>query len=97
MLLSAITLVTASLASLTTATVPAWDDWPHGRVALKDVGIHFRYAGSGPPLLLVHGNPQHSVSLQFIILSQAIDIFYSDHVAHPRSPPSGKLHCDCAR
>lgn len=46
----------------TAASVPAWEDWAHGRVQLKNVSMHFRYAGSGPPLLLVHGNPQHSVS-----------------------------------
>ena len=38
-----------------------FDDWEHQRVALKDVNIHFRYAGKGAPLLLVHGFPQHSV------------------------------------
>lgn len=59
---------TASLAiallagAATAASVPAWEDWAHGRVQLKNVSMHFRYAGSGPPLLLVHGNPQHSVS-----------------------------------
>lgn len=45
----------------TAASVPAWEDWAHGRVQLKNVSMHFRYAGNGPPLLLVHGNPQHSV------------------------------------
>lgn len=46
--------------NLNTALTP-FDLWPHQRVALKDVSIHLRYAGSGPPVLLVHGNPQHSV------------------------------------
>ena len=40
-----------------------FDDWDHGRVALENVSIAFRFAGQGPPVLLVHGNPQHSVSL----------------------------------
>lgn len=39
----------------------SFENWAHGRVQLPHTSIHFRYAGSGPPLLLVHGNPQHSV------------------------------------
>jgi hypothetical protein len=35
--------------------------WPHQRIALSDVSIHFRYYGNGPPLLLIHGYPEHSV------------------------------------
>lgn len=46
----------------TQAQIIPFDDWEYQRVALKDVNIHFRYAGKGPPLLLVHGFPQHSVS-----------------------------------
>ncbi|KAL8408319.1 hypothetical protein RB594_006935 [Gaeumannomyces avenae] len=38
-----------------------FDDWGHLRVALHNVSIHMRYAGSGLPLLLVHGNPQHAL------------------------------------
>ncbi len=41
-----------------------FDDWAHGMIQLPTVKLHFRYAGSGPPLLLIHGNPQHSVSYQ---------------------------------
>lgn len=51
----------ASLPFVSADTAP-FTDWDHGRVQLSNVSIHFRYAGSGPPLLLVHGNPQHSVS-----------------------------------
>lgn len=51
----------ASLPFVSADTAP-FTDWEHGRVQLSNVSIHFRYAGSGPPLLLVHGNPQHSVS-----------------------------------
>ena len=39
-----------------------FDDWLYQKVALPDVTIYFRYAGTGPPVLLVHGFPQHSVS-----------------------------------
>lgn len=60
-------LATALLLWITpiTALIP-WDSFSHGRVALPEVSIHFRYAGSGPPLLLVHGNPQYSLTWQFI-------------------------------
>ena len=43
------------------ASIVPFDEWEHQRVLLKDVNIHFRYAGKGPPLLLVHGFPQYSV------------------------------------
>ncbi|RFU81907.1 soluble epoxide hydrolase [Trichoderma arundinaceum] len=43
-----------------------FDDWAHQRIALEDVSIHFRYAGSGPPVLLVHGNPQFSLTWRTI-------------------------------
>jgi pimeloyl-ACP methyl ester carboxylesterase len=58
-----------------------WDAWDHGRVALEDVSIHFRYAGSGPPLLLVHGNPQYSLTWQHIgpILAQNYTVIAPDN------------------
>ncbi|KAI1052292.1 hypothetical protein LB507_007569 [Fusarium sp. FIESC RH6] len=73
-------LTLASLASVTTA-LSSFDTWSHGRVALNDVSIHFRYAGSGPPLLLVHGNPQHSLTWQFIgpILAQNYTVIAPDN------------------
>lgn len=40
-----------------------FDDWLYQRVDLPDVNIYFRYAGTGPPVLLVHGYPQHSVRI----------------------------------
>lgn len=65
MLRCATSVVIAMLAGLAAmSSVPAWDDWDHGRVQLSNVSIHFRYAGKGPPLVLVHGNPQHTVSLR---------------------------------
>ncbi|KAI2469564.1 putative hydrolase [Annulohypoxylon bovei var. microspora] len=65
----------------------------HGRVALQDVSIHFRYAGSGPPLLLVHGNPQFSLTWQFIgpILAQNYTVIAPDNRGAGDSsiPPDG--------
>jgi hypothetical protein len=55
-------IVTALLAGSAAAAVPTWDQWAHGRVVVNNITLHYRYAGQGPPLLLVHGNPQHSVS-----------------------------------
>jgi pimeloyl-ACP methyl ester carboxylesterase len=38
-----------------------FSQWGHERIQLTDVSIHFRYSASGkPPLLLVHGFPEHS-------------------------------------
>ena len=61
-LLPALAALTLSFFSVAAADLIPWEAFSHGRLALQDVSIHFRYAGSGPPLLLVHGNPQHSVS-----------------------------------
>lgn len=52
------------LALIDAQQILPWDEWPHQRILVnKDVSIHLRYAGSGPPVLLLHGNPQHSVSV----------------------------------
>ncbi|KAF5671415.1 haloacetate dehalogenase H-1 [Fusarium heterosporum] len=84
--------IVASLASVVTA-ISSFDNWAHGRVALNDVSIHFRYAGSGPPLLLVHGNPQHSLTWQFIgpILAQNYTVIAPDNRGAGDSsiPPDG--------
>ncbi|KAI1491243.1 Alpha/Beta hydrolase protein [Biscogniauxia mediterranea] len=53
-------------AAAAAADLSNFDEWEHGRVALQDVSIHFRYAGKGPPVLLVHGNPQFSLTWQTI-------------------------------
>ncbi|KAL9477365.1 hypothetical protein ACSS6W_007206 [Trichoderma asperelloides] len=53
-------IIAFALLPLVSADTAPFDDWDHGRVQLSNISIHFRYAGSGPPLLLVHGNPQHS-------------------------------------
>lgn len=55
-------LIFAALCSLSSALQP-FDEWAHGRIQLRDVSIHFRYSASGkPPLLLVHGFPEHSLT-----------------------------------
>lgn len=62
MLFSAASLAAAFIATVAAAAVPQWDQWAHGRVLVNNITMHYRWAGSGPPMVLVHGNPQHSVS-----------------------------------
>ncbi|KEY66630.1 hypothetical protein S7711_01925 [Stachybotrys chartarum IBT 7711] len=85
-------LLATAVSAVSAALVP-WDSWEHGRVALRDVSIHFRYAGSGPPLLLVHGNPQHSLTWQHIgpILAQNYTVIAPDNRGAGDSsvPPDG--------
>ncbi|KAI1464405.1 putative hydrolase [Daldinia caldariorum] len=93
MLLSRLVLPLLATASQTAADLIKWDDWEHGRVALEDVSIHFRYAGSGPPLLLVHGTPQFSLAWQHIgpILAQNYTVIAPDNRGTGDSsiPPDG--------
>ncbi|EED21272.1 hydrolase, putative [Talaromyces stipitatus ATCC 10500] len=83
----------ACLALMAKGAPKNFDDWEHGRVALQDVSIHFRYAGSGPPLLLVHGNPQFSLTWQFIgpILAEHYTVIAPDNRGAGDSsiPPDG--------
>ncbi|KAL6901753.1 putative hydrolase [Trichoderma evansii] len=59
MMLYSIASFAVLLAKPAVATVPAWDQWAHGRVLVNNITLHYRYAGQGPPLVLLHGNPQH--------------------------------------
>ncbi|RFU80695.1 hydrolase [Trichoderma arundinaceum] len=74
-------LVSFALFSSITADQAAFNDWDHGRVQVNDVGIHFRYAGNGPPLLLIHGNPQHSYTWHIIgpILTSRFTVIAPDN------------------
>ncbi len=38
-----------------------FDEFEQGRVTLAEIELHFRHGGSGPPLVLLHGWPQHSL------------------------------------
>jgi hypothetical protein len=62
MLFSVASIAAAFIASAAATAVPEWDQWAHGRVLVNNITLHYRWAGSGPPFVLVHGNPQHSVS-----------------------------------
>ncbi|KAH8901686.1 alpha/beta-hydrolase [Thozetella sp. PMI_491] len=70
-----------------------FDSWPHQRIALDKVSIHFRYAGTGPPLLLVHGNPQYSLTWRTIgpILAEKYTVIAPDNRGAGDSsiPPDG--------
>ncbi|OCL03335.1 alpha/beta-hydrolase [Glonium stellatum] len=67
--------------SCSKGTLAPFDNWAHQRVQLKDVSIHFRYAGTGPPILLVHGNPQHSLTWHTVgpILAQNYTVIAPDN------------------
>lgn len=70
-----------ALCSLATALQP-FDEWSHGRIQLQDVSIHFRYSASGkPPLLLIHGFPEHSPTWLHIgpILAEKYTIIAPDN------------------
>lgn len=44
-----------------TSALQPFHTWGHERIQLEDVSIHFRYsAGGKPPVLLIHGSPEHS-------------------------------------
>ncbi|CAG8949000.1 hypothetical protein HYFRA_00002128 [Hymenoscyphus fraxineus] len=62
------------------ALIP-WEEWDHQLVALEDSSILFHYAGSGPPLLLVHGFPEHSTMWDRIgpILAQNYTVIAVDN------------------
>jgi len=57
-----ISAVAFAIPQITLAQLSNFDDWEHERIQLGDVSIHFRYHGEGPPVLLVHGFPQHSLT-----------------------------------
>jgi pimeloyl-ACP methyl ester carboxylesterase len=58
-----------------------FDDWAHERIQLDGLSIHFRYHGTGPPILLVHGFPQHSLTWHTIgpILAQNYTVIAPDN------------------
>ncbi|KAF2035050.1 putative hydrolase [Setomelanomma holmii] len=72
---------TALLICHSFAELSNFDDWAHERLQLDDVSIHFRYHGSGPPILLVHGFPQHSLTWHTIgpILAQNYAVIAPDN------------------
>lgn len=70
-----------SLSSLATALQP-FHEWAHGRIQLAQVSIHFRYSASGkPPLLLIHGFPEHSPTWTHIgpILAEKYTVIAPDN------------------
>lgn len=87
-----LTCVLLLLATIVASLTP-WKDFEHGRVTLQDVSIHFRYSGSGPPLLLIHGNPQYSLTWQYIgpILAENYTVIAPDNRGAGDSsvPPDG--------
>ncbi|KAF7682248.1 hypothetical protein GT037_001224 [Alternaria burnsii] len=79
-LFNIISISTFALAQFTLAQLSNFDEWEHERIQLDDVSIHFRYHGEGPPILLVHGFPQHSLTWHTIgpILAQNYTVIAPD-------------------
>jgi pimeloyl-ACP methyl ester carboxylesterase len=50
-----------ALAQPLSSNEPFDSGWTHGRVKVGDADIFYRRAGNGPPVLLIHGWPQHSL------------------------------------
>ncbi|KAL1800767.1 hypothetical protein ACET3X_001109 [Alternaria dauci] len=75
-----ISICSFALSQLTLAQLSNFDNWEHERIQLDDVSIHFRYHGEGPPILLVHGFPQHSLTWHTIgpILAQNYTVIAPD-------------------
>ncbi|KAF5259074.1 hypothetical protein FOXYS1_10331 [Fusarium oxysporum] len=61
-----ISLIFVLLGLVSGSTTSDFNKWRHGRVKVDGIGLHFRYAGSGPPLVLIHGNPQHSLTWRLL-------------------------------
>ena len=61
------------------ALIP-FEKWEIGRAMIGDVSIVFRKAGNGPPLVLLHGWPQHSLMWHTIgpILAQHFTVIAPD-------------------
>ncbi|KAL6796311.1 putative hydrolase [Trichoderma sp. SZMC 28013] len=93
MLYKVATLVTALLAGSAAAKAPSWDEWAHGRVVVNNITMHYRYAGHGPPLLLVHGNPQHSITWRLLgpLMAEKYTVIAPDNrgMGDSTIPPDG--------
>ncbi|KAF2231980.1 putative hydrolase [Viridothelium virens] len=75
-----VTILFSFLFCLSRAAVVPFDEWEHLRVNTGNVSIHVRYAGTGPPILLVHGFPEHSPTWYYIgpILAQNYTVIAPD-------------------
>lgn len=58
----------------------SFESWSTGRVQVGEVAIFYRYAGNGPPLVLLHGWPQHSLMWHTIgpMLAQRFTVIAPD-------------------
>ncbi|KAH6957294.1 Alpha/Beta hydrolase protein [Fusarium avenaceum] len=62
-----ISLILVLLRIVADSTTSDFAKWQHGGVNVDGIRIHFRYAGNSPPLILIHGNPQHSMDTYTVI------------------------------
>ena len=88
-------LLSSIILQLAATDLVPFDDWLYQRVALPDVNIYFRYAGTGPPVLLVHGYPEHSVRVPPKLATSsmnAADLVWIAHVARHWANSSPELY-----
>jgi pimeloyl-ACP methyl ester carboxylesterase len=66
--------------SATPAAYSKFESWSTGRVQVGEVAMFYRYAGNGPPLVLLHGWPQHSLMWHTIgpILAERFTVIAPD-------------------
>jgi pimeloyl-ACP methyl ester carboxylesterase len=62
------------------ASAAPFEQWSIGRAKVGDVSIVYRYAGNGPPVMLLHGWPQHSLMWHTIgpILARSFTVITPD-------------------
>ena len=71
-----------------------FDDFAHGRADYGGVAIHYRVAGEGPTVLLIHGWPQHSLmwhTVAPLLVDEGYRVVAADQRGAGASdiPPSG--------
>jgi pimeloyl-ACP methyl ester carboxylesterase len=70
-----------------------FENWSSGRVQVGDVAMFYRYAGNGPPVVLLHGWPQHSLMWHTIgpVLAERFTVIAPDQrgVGMSTITPSG--------
>lgn len=57
-----------------------FEDFKHGKATVNGIQIHYRIAGKGQPLLLIHGWPQHSLMWHAIapVLAESFTVIAPD-------------------
>lgn len=93
----AIMLLTLLVLSSLSWALSDFNQWPHQRVALPDVSIHLRYFGNGPPLILLHGFPEHSVCYYYLVVCfSKLILTAAAHMVQSGPNSGSEIHSDCS-